>query len=49
MIMTDSISKDQAHTMLRWLNQNREKVLSLYKNHHYSIQILPIQSLNNYY
>ena len=30
--MTDSISQEQAQAMLRWLNNNREKVLDLYKD-----------------
>ena len=30
--MTNSISKEQAQEMLRWLNKNRDTVIDLYKN-----------------
>lgn len=30
--MTDSISQEQAQAILRWLNNNRERVLDLYKD-----------------
>ncbi|MDJ0598850.1 MAG: hypothetical protein QNJ37_08435 [Crocosphaera sp.] len=30
--MTDSISQEQAKAMLRWLNQNRQRILDLYKD-----------------
>ncbi|MBD2118127.1 MAG: DUF5678 domain-containing protein [Microcystis sp. LE17-20A] len=30
--MTNSISKEKAQEILRWLNKNRDNVLDLYKN-----------------